>query len=365
MKTWQFLKQNPEFWGRYFAKEIGIKSIRQFFENKQFHELESPILSPKLPQERYINVIETKPVFFHENDTLYIIPTTERYNKIGLCAGLGNHFVISRVARGSEQIGRNHEIEFTMLEWYELNKNYFDLMNHCEELILRVKKSIDNYFSSSPSHNGVALCLPSQNFCIGCEIQVDEHKVSLERNWNKFDVVELFREYAGIDLASFEHTLNEIIRRSSDFGLNFEGVKDFQEAFELIFDKIIDPKLDKSKPYFLYRYPKIMAPLAKPDKSGMFAEKFELYIAGKEIANGYTELVDSEELEKNFFLESKARTKLGLPPIKFDNELVEAIRLGMPDVAGIGMGIDRLIMVLTGCTKISEVNIFPSSEWFE
>lgn len=365
MKTWQFLKKNPELWSRYFAKEILIKSIRKFFETRSYHELESPILSTMLPQERYLNVVETKPVFKNSRESLYVIPTTERYNKIALAAGLGNHFVITKVARGAEQISKNHGVEFTMLEWYEVGNTYFDLMNSCEELILSIKNDLDSYFSSNPTHNNCRLTLPSQNFQFGQKLKADDVEISLATGWNRFEISDLFHKYAEVDLRKFQHNIEELRVNAKHLDVSFHAINDFQEGFELIFDKFIDPKIDKSHPYFLYNYPSVMAPLTKTDSTGLFAEKVELFLSGREIANGYTELTDGEILEKNFLKEQNARKRLGLPDIRFDTELVDALKSGMPEVAGIGMGLDRLTMILCGCSNISEINLFPSGEWFE
>jgi elongation factor P--beta-lysine ligase len=363
MKTWQLLNKNPELWSRYFAKEIVIKSIRKFFEMRKYHELESPILAPMLPQERYLNVIETKEVLNGVNDKFYVIPTTERYNKIALVAGIGNHFVITKVARGAEQLSKNHAIEFTMLEWYEVEHDYFDLMTSVEELILYVKNEIDKFYTEKNIHINIPLTFPSPHYKTGEFLEVNNRIVELTPNWNRFEINELFKNYVGIDLTNFEHNLENLIKHSSHLELNFNGISDFQEGFELIFDKFIQDQIDHSRPYFLYNYPKVMAPLTKKDSSGKFAQKVELYIAGKEIANGYTELTDGNELEANFKVEQQARKKLGLADVNFDHELVEAIKTGMPEVAGIGMGIDRLVMLLTGCNSIADINLFPSNEW--
>jgi len=365
MKTWQLLKKNPELWGRYFAKEIAIKSIRKFFENKSYHELESPILAPMLPQERYLNVIQTKEIFKQAKQTLYIIPTTERYNKLSLVAGLGNHFVVTRVARGAEQLSKNHGVEFTMLEWYEIGHTYSDIMKTTEELIKAIKKEIDMFFALKPVHNGIELVLPSTKFMFGDKVAVGDTIVSLSDRWNKYEINELFKKFLKIDLSKFPHTLEELKKNTCELNENFDGIIDFQGGFELIFDKYLDPVLDKTKPYFLYNYPSIMAPLTKRDISGMFAEKVELFIAGREIANGYSELTNGDILENNFRVEERARTELNLEKIRFDDELVEAVKAGMPEVAGIGMGLDRLIMILIGANSISEINMFPSCEWFE
>jgi elongation factor P--beta-lysine ligase len=122
MKTWQKLKENPSLFQRYYVKEYIIKAIRKFFENRKYHELESPILAPALPQEHYLNLLTVKINSKNGNGkNTYLIPSTERYNKIILAGGLGNHFTISKVFRDLEETGSNHIPEFTMCEWYHLS----------------------------------------------------------------------------------------------------------------------------------------------------------------------------------------------------------------------------------------------------
>jgi elongation factor P--beta-lysine ligase len=143
----------------------------------------------------------------------------------------------------------------------------------------------------------------------------------------------------------------------------YEG-DDWQAIFELIFANKIELELDNSTPYFLYDYPRIMCPLTKV-KNGdeLVSEKVELYIAGRELGNGYTELTDWQEQERRFKGEQEARMELGKKSVKHDQDLVDALKLGMPEVAGMGMGLDRLVMILANAKSISEINYFPPSEW--
>ena len=108
-----------------------------------------------------------------------------------------------------------------------------------------------------------------------------------------------------------------------------------------------------------------MGPLTKENKDNpLVCEKVELYIAGKEISNGYSELTDGIALEENFKIEQEARRALNLEPVAFDKDLVDAVKSGMPDVAGCGMGLDRLCMLLANAKSIAEINFFPTNEWF-
>lgn len=350
MKTWQLLKQNPKLFKRYFVKEYVIKACRKFFEECEYHELESPILAPALPQERYLEILESKIALAHgKTKTAYLIPSTERYNKLILAAGLGKHFVISKVFRGLEEIGPNHSPEFTMLEWYHTGGDVFALMKDCEKLFFKIKNYIDTKIDRGKRDY---------------KLTYQGQTIDLLSPWYRFSVEELFQKYAKIKLTDIGK-LAEIKKVAAEKGYKVHKDDDWQIIFEEIFANEIEPNLPKDKPVFVYNYPKILCPLTKVSaKNPQVCEKVELYIAGKEVANGYTELRDAEEQRKRFLIEQKARVKLGKKSVKMDEELIEGLKSGLPEVAGIGMGLDRVAMIFADAKNISEVNYFPASEMF-
>jgi elongation factor P--beta-lysine ligase len=186
LKTWQKLKRDPEIFQRYFVKEYIIKAIRKFFDNRKYHELESPILAPALPQEHYLNPLSVE---LSSSKKAYLIPSTERYNKIILAAGLGEHFVITKVFRGMEENSPTHSPEFTMCEWYHLDANYFDLMKDCEELFIFIQKYLnDNLFKKDFSYN----------FNFG-NISID-----LTPKWERLSVVDALKDICSIDLEDIQ-----------------------------------------------------------------------------------------------------------------------------------------------------------------
>lgn len=349
MKTWQKLKQNPQLFDRYFVKEYMIKSIRKFFEDRNYHELESPILTSKLPQERYLDVLETSiDLSSGEQKTAYLIPSTETFNKKILVAGIGNHFVITKVFRGLEEIGPNHSPEFTMLEWYEIGNTYFDLMNSCEELFREIKKFVDIRMKKD----------------VNLEIDYQGQKIDLSGQWDRISVYEALKKI-NIELSDIQN-INDFRAIAKKKGYTVDEKDDWQTIFELIFANEIESTFSKSKPTFVYDYPKQLCPLTKlNDSNPLVAQKVEVYIAGKEIGNGYTELLDWKEQENRFLEEKDAREKLGKKPVNFDVDLVNALREGMPSVAGIGIGLDRLAMIFANAKSISDINFFPASEMFE
>jgi elongation factor P--beta-lysine ligase len=350
MKTWQLLKNNPELFSRYFVKEEIIRACRKYFESKNYHELESPILTPVLPQERHIDVLEVPIEIKSKKNatTLYITPTTERYNKIMLSAGIGNHFVITKVARGMDDLSPKHNPEFTMLEWYSLGDNYFDLMDQTEELFSMINEQL--VISNYKQNNKV--------------ITFRNKEINIERPWHRISVSEGLEKYANLKLEEIL-TLEEIRNAAIKKGYSIDGSEDWQIIFEMIFGLEVEPNIPQDTPVFLYDYPKVMCPLTKESsRNPNVCEKVELYIAGMEMGNGYTELTDGEEQEKRFLEEQDARAKLGKKPIAYDKDLVDAIKSGMPEVAGIGVGLDRVAMLFANADSISDINFFPASEWF-
>lgn len=349
LKTWQKLKADPSLFQSYFVKEYIIRAIRKFFEARKYHELESPILAPALPQEHYLNplTVDIK-VPNGKNKLAYMIPSTERYNKIILAAGLGEHFVITKVFRGLEEASPNHSPEFTMCEWYHLNADYNDLMDDCEELFIFIQKF---------------LCEELLKKEFSFKVEYLDYVIDLTPKWNRLSVIDALRK-VGFNIEDIQD-IKDFQRIAKEKGFNISEGDDWEMIFELVFAQEIEPLLDPNKPTFVYDYPKQLCPLTRLRADNpLIAQKVELYMAGKEIANGYTELTDGFELEKNFREEEAARKAIGKEPIIFDNELVDALKSGLPEVAGIGMGIDRIAAIYANTKSIADVNYFPWNESF-
>ena len=236
-----------------------------------------------------------------------------------------------------------------MLEWYELNHSYEDLMNSTEELVRFAKAHIDQKLGKAATD----------------VVSFAGKEIDLSGTWYRFSVRELLKKYLTVELEEII-TIEQIVKFAQSHDVNVAETDDWQTVFEMLFADKIEPSLPTDKPMFIYDYPKLLCPLTKT-KAGdqLVCEKVELYVAGREIANGYTELLDADEQERRFLEEQKARIELGKKSIKFDHDLVDALRLGLPPVAGIGMGLDRLAMILADARSISEVNFFPGSELFD
>jgi elongation factor P--beta-lysine ligase len=360
MKTWQLLKQNPQLFQRYFVKEFLIRGIRQFFVDKNYHELESPILAPSLPQERYLSPLEVEINLSNCSATAYVIPTTERYNKIILAAGLGNHFVITKVARSSEELSKNHSVEFTMCEWYHLGGNYFDLMQDCEDLIRFLHWYVYDSLLKEKELNKFPISV--DDFSLDY-IKCGNYKIDIKNSFYRKSIPELLQEHCCINLEEIQNEQNfRYILKLKGYS-NVDNLS-WQEMFELVFAKEVEPNLPMDRPVFVYDYPVQVCVLTKQnEQNNLVCEKVELYIARKEIGNGYTELTDWKIQKTNFDHEKLARESLSLKPVRYDNELLDALKSGVPDVAGIGIGVDRLAMIFANAKSISEINYFPVNEW--
>jgi elongation factor P--beta-lysine ligase len=362
MKTWQNLKQNPTLFQRYFIKEFLIKACREFFELKNYHELESPIITNALPQERYLDVLTSQiELKDGSNKIAYLTPTTETYNKKILAAGLGEHFVITKVLRGLEQISNNHSPEFTMLEWYHLNATYKDLMTDCEALFKFAFEFIKQKLQKELELKKFPIDLTP--FKDNLKINYQGESIDLSGSWHRFSIPDALKTYANLSLEEIQSE-EEFRQRLIQKGYKVENNDDWQRMFEWVWENEIEQHIPKDKPVFVFDFPKQICVLTKPNQENPFVcERIEIYLAGKEIGNGYTELLDYEYQNQKFIEEQQARIKLGLREVAFDHDLINALKSGLPNVAGIGIGLDRVAMVFANAKNIADINYFPVSEW--
>lgn len=318
MKTWQRIKNDPKLVDQYLVREKVIDTIRSFFKKQSFHEVFTPILVPIPSTEPNLEVFKTglttsKGV---KRDG-YLIMSPEFSIKKLLAAGIGSCFEITKCFRNSEEVSQFHNPEFTMLEWYRVGANYKDIMTDFEKLFLEI---------------------------IGKEkLEYQGTIYDLSLPWPRISFEEAFKKYAG---------------------RNIEDVKD--EDFYKIYFNEIEPELKKlGKPYFIYDYPVSQASLSKKAKNPKFAERFEVFLAGIELGNCFSELTDANEQYKRFEKEKKERKESGKTDYPIDSDLIDALKEGLPEVAGIAVGVDRLIMLAANVPSVSETLFFPGEELFD
>jgi lysyl-tRNA synthetase class 2 len=236
-----------------------------------------------------------------------------------------------------------HNHEFTILEWYRANADYEDIMADCENLFIEVAKKARTDFESSHFN-----------------YLKREFDVSLP--WQRLSVAKLFEKYVGVDTNTL--TSDALIAVATEKGLQ---AADWDDAFNLLLMNFIEPELVKmNTPVFIYDYPIQQAALAKRSaKDDRFAERFELYFAGIELANAFSELTDANEQQQRFEQELALRKKLGKTEYKMDAAFIEALRAGMPESGGVALGVDRLIMIMANVPSIKDTLLFPIEELFD
>ncbi len=286
-----------------------LQGIRQCFIRKGYLEAETPHRIPSPAPESHIDAIASGAWFLHTSPELAM--------KRMMAAGYEKIFQICRCWREKER-GNLHLPEFTLLEWYRAGGDYHSLMEECEELIRSLAMAIG----------------------LGEKIIFHSHEIDLFEAWERIPVEEAFRSYSKISMA-----------RALE-----------QNLFDEMMVRDIEPRLGLKKPTFIYDYPAERGALARLKQDDpTVAERFELYIGGLELANGFSELVDSEEQGRRFHMENENRHSFGKPiysmPDKFLAELDD-----MPPSAGIALGVDRLVMVFLDVKTIDEVVAFTPEE---
>jgi lysyl-tRNA synthetase class 2 len=270
---------------------------------------------------------------------MYLHTSPEYCMKKLLAQGWEKIFQICRVFR-DEEVSRTHQIEFTMLEWYRTHADYRKIMEDCEGLLDFLSREILKGSELTYQGKKIDLAPPAERLSVAGAMQL-YGKVDIEKNC---DGASLLEE-----------------AKAKGFRFDPGAYYSFDEIFFKIFLEAVEPRLGHPKPTILYDYPAAMGALArlKPENP-VWAERFELYIAGLELANAFSELVDPVEQRKRFESEQRLRAVLEKPLYPIDEELLTALSL-MPPSAGIALGVDRLAMLFCDVPSIQEVLAFPRS----
>lgn len=285
-----------------------LTAVRGFFMDQGYLEVETPYILPAPIPEAHIDYIETPGGVLH--------PSPEVYMKRLVAQGYSRIYQIARCFRDSER-GDRHLAEFTLLEWYRTG-DYMALMEECEAMVVSVAHRIG----------------------LGTQVPYQGGVIQLARPWERMTVREAFKRYAPMPM-------EEAIER---------------DGFEEILVGFVEPRLGVPVPSFLYDYPAQMASLSRIcAHDSDLCERFELYLGGLEIANGFSELVDAREQERRFNGELEARKRTGLPTHPMPRPFLRALEK-MPETAGIALGLDRLIMVLCDCGHIGDVVSFTPED---
>ncbi|MFP4562022.1 MAG: amino acid--tRNA ligase-related protein [Spirochaetia bacterium] len=301
-----------------------LRETADFFVSHGHLEVDTPLVSPHLIPESTIDVFTTR---FRDRE-LYLIPSPEVWMKRLLTEGWGSIFQICRCFRNNESLGIQHNPEFTMLEWYTLGSDYRDSLGLTRELLSRLAAGFD-----SPV---------------------------LEKDPLEFTMAEAFARYAGFDLEK-NIGLDSLVRRGRELGLSFLSPSTspgagWEEVFNRIFLTFVEPELPTDRPVFITDYPAGIPCLAKGIPGTPWAERWELYIRGMEIANCFSEETDRENIDAFFRGEVANFPESGKHRIDWSYpELLSRL----PECSGTALGVDRLLMVLAGAGSIEEVLLFP------
>jgi lysyl-tRNA synthetase class 2 len=315
---------NPDVMELFKKRSAIIRTIREFLTGRGFIEVETPMM------QTIAGGAAAKPFITHHNTLdmdLFLRIAPELFLKRLLVGGMERIFEINRNFR-NEGLSTRHNPEFTMLELYQAYADYNVMMDITEEMI----------------------CLLVEKYCKDEKSQFGEMSVDFKRPWRRATYAELVKELGGCDIGD----ITSVRTRASQLKIEHTNMDDavvINEVFELtVEEKLVNPT-------FVIDYPAALCPLTKRKKGRPdIAERFELYIAGMELANAYTELNDPAVQEENFLHQLKGQKET---MATMDHDFVTALKYGMPPAGGLGIGIDRLVMILTGATSIRDVVLFP------
>ena len=302
-----------------------ISAVRRFLDSEGFVEVETPVLQPL-----YGGAL-ARPFMTHHNALdreFYLRIATELYLKRLIVGGLERVYEVGKDFR-NEGVDTTHNPEFTMLEWYEAYADYEDIAARCERLVA--------YVATEAGYSG---------------------EIDLSPPWRRERLPLAILDRTGIDIMELS-TREELAAAMAARELRVNSEDTWPQLVDELLSKHVEPTL--VEPTFLLDYPVSLSPFAKRHRSipGL-VERFEAYIGGMEIANAFTELNDPDE-QRRRFEEQRALAGAGDEETQpYDEAFVEALEQGMPPTGGIGIGIDRLVMVLTGRRSIREVVLFPA-----
>ena len=299
-----------------------LHKIRTFFADRDVLEVDTPTLAAAPVTDLHLDSLRCTATFGTERRDFYLQTSPEYAMKRLLAAGSGAIFQICKAYRDGE-VGRLHELEFTMLEWYRPGFDHHALMDEMDALLGHVLE-----------------VGPAERLSYG----------------------ELFRRHLDID--PHHASVPELAETAKRSGLDAEGMNDADRDtwLQLLISLLIEPRLDGDVPTFVYDFPASQAALARiRDGEPPVAERFEVYFRGIELANGFHELADANEQRRRFEADLEARRQAGKEIVPIDEHLLAALDAGFPDCAGVALGVDRLVMLALGATEISAVVAFPKN----
>jgi lysyl-tRNA synthetase class 2 len=324
--TWRRVRDGEQPIEPLLARERVVDGIRAFFKGQGFREVDTPLLVAHPGMEPHLEVFETR--LAPAGARGFLTTSPEYAMKKLLAAGLTRIFQVCKAFRNGEEVSSRHNPEFTMLEWYRADADYTAIMADCEGLLRRLA---------------------------GDSLTYQGETIDLSGPFERLTVRDAFRRHAGVELGEIE--AGTLARGYQTDGASWE------QLFHQLFLNEVEPKLGRPRPTILYQYPAEMAALARVVDG--HAERFELYVAGVELGNAFSELTDPEEQRRRLEAEREERRRAGRVLYDIDEDFIAALAAGLPPSAGIAVGVDRLVMLLADRTSIRDVIWFPADEVFE
>ena len=322
---------NAEVRDTFVKRSKIIKEIRSYLDKMDFLEVETPVLQP------IYGGANARPFTTHHNaldQRFYLRIADELYLKRLVIGGIERVYEIAKDFR-NEGMDRNHNPEFTMLEFYWAYADYVDNMNLVEDMIRKVSKKTDSDL-----------------------ITYDNEEIDLSKPFKRVSFFDLLNENLGEDISQMNsQSLKELCSKK---GLNTEANSNYGQFLDQLMSEFVEPKL--IQPTFVTDYPTAISPLAKKHRNGneKLVERFELFIAGSEFANAFSELNDPIDQRERFESQQKLALDGDEEAHPVDENFLQAMESGMPPTGGVGIGIDRLVMLLTGNRSIKDVILFPA-----
>ena len=313
-----------------FTRPKIIRTIQKYLDNLGYTEVETPILNPIL------GGAAARPFITHHNALdmeFYLRIATELPLKRLLVGGMDAVYEIGRIFR-NEGVDRKHNPEFTTIELYKAYTDMYGMMDIAEGLFSEVCKEVNGTY----------------------DIEYMGHKLSLKPKYKRIHIVDAIKEACGVDFWK-EMTLDEAKELAKKHSVELEPHYEFGHIVNAFFEKFVEETL--IEPTFVYGHPIEISPLASKSKDPRYTERFELYICGMEFANAFTELNDPIDQYERFENQLKERELGNEEANEMDIDFVEALEYGMPPAGGMGIGIDRMVMLMTGAETIREVLLFP------
>lgn len=323
---------NPDVRETFFKRSAIIKSVRKFLDGRNYLEVETPTL------QTIAGGAAARPFITHHNALdidMYMRIALELPLKRLIVGGLERVYEIGRVFR-NEGISVRHNPEFTLIELYEAFTDYKGMMDLIEEMVRTVSKEVTG--DTTVTYQGT--------------------EIDFGKPFERITMLDAVKKYAGVDFSQI-NTLEEARKIAKEHNIEFEQRHQKGDILNLFFEEYVEDKL--IQPTFLMDHPVEISPLTKrkPDNPD-YTERFELFVVGRELANAYSELNDPLDQRKRFEHQEMLRAQGDDEANMIDEDFLLALEYGMPPTGGLGMGIDRLVMLLTDAPSIRDVLFFPT-----